>query len=199
MGGILVGMRLALLALLLLTLPAWAEKVFVRNQPFKGVVRGTGATLLVELAPLLQALGVPQPEGVAVVESNGVQLVNLHDFARAAGARLVANPQLQTVDVNLARPRVDYILIHYTANWCGPCRQLQPTLQRIAGEQHFQLVTVDTDRESPERTRYIQYFEGTRFPFLVLLRADGRPVGRWSGSPSYQQLVEEFNRARSGR
>lgn len=190
-------MRLLVL-LLLLTLPGWAETVYVRNQPFKGVVRGTGRNLLVELAPLLQALGVPRPAATEVIELNGVQLVNLHVFAQAAGVRLVANPQLQTVDVTLPKPRVDWTLIHYTAAWCGPCRQLQPVLQRVTTEQRMELVTIDVDRESALRTRYISFFEGNRFPFLVLLDAGGRPVGRWSGSFTYPQLVDELNRARLG-
>lgn len=186
-----------LLLALLLTLPLGAEQVFVRNQPFKGVVRGTGGHLLVEVEPLLQSLGVSLPAGLTVQETGGVRLVNLQAFARAAGARVVANPQLQTVDVFMPRPRVDWTLVHYTANWCGPCRQLQPVLQRIAQEQRMELVTVDTDRESPERTRYLQFFEGRRFPFLVLLQANGQPVGRWSGSPTYEQLVEELQRAKT--
>ncbi len=182
--------------LLLLTLPVWAETVFVRNQPFKGAVRGTGRNLLVELAPLLAALGVPQPPATEVIELNGVRLVNLYAFAQAAGVRVVANPQLQTVDVTLPKPRMDWILVHFTANWCGPCRQLQPLLQRVATEQRMELVTIDVDQESPLRTRYIRFFEGNRFPFLVLLDATERPRGRWAGSPTYSQLVDELTRAR---
>lgn len=195
-AGILRGMRVLLLALLL-GLPVSAEQVFVRNLPFQGVVRGSGSAMLVELAPLLQMLGVSRPPDVPVIDASGVQLVNLHAFARAAGARLVANPQLQTVDIVMARPRVDWTLVHYTASWCGPCRQLQPVLQRLAQEQQLQLITVDTDRETPERAHYIRFFEGRRFPFLVLLGPTGRPVGRWSGSPTYAQLADELTRAKS--
>ena len=46
-----------LLAALFSALPARADKLFVRNQPFKGATMGVGASRMVELQPLAQALG----------------------------------------------------------------------------------------------------------------------------------------------
>ena len=191
-------MRLVVLALLLgLALPAWSEQVFVRNVPFRGRVLGTGPQLLVELAPLLEQLGLPATDpDVTIVERNGFRLVNLQEFARWAGARVVANPQLESLDVTLPRPRVDWVLLHFTASWCGPCRQLQPLLARAAAELQLSVHTVDLDQDTPDRERYVPFFEGRRLPFLVLLDPSGRPVGRWSGSPTYPQLLTELRSAR---
>ncbi|MCA9791551.1 MAG: hypothetical protein KC910_07135, partial [Candidatus Eremiobacteraeota bacterium] len=38
--------------------PAQADDLFIRNRPFKGAVSGSGAQMMVELAPLAEALGV---------------------------------------------------------------------------------------------------------------------------------------------
>jgi len=38
-------------------------------------------------------------------------------------------------------------LIDFTAAWCGPCRQLKPTLQALATDYKVGLVEIDVDAE----------------------------------------------------
>lgn len=57
----------------LLTSAAWCEQVYIRNKPFKGAVAGKGAQTTVDLASLVQALGMTLTEvnGNWVVTTGG--------------------------------------------------------------------------------------------------------------------------------
>lgn len=120
---------LVALLLLFLAQAAEAQQLYIRNKPFKGATVGKGDSMLVELEPLAVALGLavsPLGEGWAVAvadealaaeattpagtvlvngqsvpvqDQGGTHLVNLREFCRAAGARVVPNPALGTVDV----------------------------------------------------------------------------------------------------
>ena len=46
------------------------------------------------------------------------------------------------------------VLVDFSATWCGPCRMLAPTIDRLADEQadRLKVVVLDVD-ENPETTR----------------------------------------------
>lgn len=113
--------------LLLLTMTAHADTVYVNNRPLKATVTGSGSQVYVELGALCQALKVAvQPagqgwlvgEGTASlgpgqvqvagqtlegrVDKDGHVLVPLKQTAELLGHRVIVNPALGTVDVYLA-------------------------------------------------------------------------------------------------
>lgn len=116
----------ALLLAGMLVSPLAAEQVYVRNKPFKGAVSGQGASTMVELQGLAQALGLKVESvnggwvvnqgadmagpGKVIVSGKEVQaqvqgesvLVNLKEFSEAVGARFVVNKSMGTIDVNMA-------------------------------------------------------------------------------------------------
>ncbi|MGE0493609.1 MAG: hypothetical protein AB7S38_30650 [Vulcanimicrobiota bacterium] len=134
---------------------AQAEELFIRNRPFQGAVSGSGAQMMVELAPLAQALGVHaraveggwlvtrQPddqngrelisEGVVVVEGKPVSstsgagpvMVNLAEVARQLGAKVTPNKELGTVDVYL----VDQVVAPSGGDWSN-----EPAVGKSPGE-----------------------------------------------------------------
>jgi protein disulfide-isomerase len=84
---------------------AWAD-VFVKNKPFKGATSGSAGAVMVEAEPMLKALGV---EGYKL-EGNQLTigektllleggLVSLKELSEAAGAKMVVNASMGTVDV----------------------------------------------------------------------------------------------------
>lgn len=96
--------------------PAWAEQLFVRNQPFVGKVVRDSGTLWVELSALQNALGFSaeleadgariQERLVRTLRHGGSVLVPLEQVAAAVGAVVREDPQFATIDVYLdVRPQ----------------------------------------------------------------------------------------------
>lgn len=71
------------------------------------------------------------------------------------------------------------VLVDYRADWCGPCRAIEPILEEIAAERSGQLKVgkVDVDAD-PELAHQAGAFS---IPYLLLYR-DGAPVARVVGA-----------------
>ncbi len=70
------------------------------------------------------------------------------------------------------------VLIDFWANWCAPCRQLKPILEKLANEYAgaFRLVKIDTDQEAALASMF-----GVRSLPTVLLLKDGKPLDGFMG------------------
>lgn len=75
-------------------------------------------------------------------------------------------------------------LLDFTATWCGPCRAMQPTVERLAAAG-VPVRAVDIDREPALAKR----FGVTGVPCFVMLR-QGRETGRIVGGTSYENLLK---------
>lgn len=83
-------------------------------------------------------------------------------------------------------------LVEFTAAWCGPCRQLAPVLERLAGEYagHVRFAAVDVDHEPQLAQRY----DVRSMPTCLVLR-DGREVGRIIGARPRAFIAGVLDRA----
>jgi thioredoxin 1 len=81
------------------------------------------------------------------------------------------------------------VLVHFWAEWCGPCRLLMPALEEIGGEHQAKLtvatLNVDDNPETPAR------FEVKTIPTLSLF-VGGVEKKHLSGARSKDEIVSEL-------
>lgn len=76
----------------------------------------------------------------------------------------------------------DAVLVDFYADWCGPCRMMEPAVEKMA-EEGIQVVKVDIDENQKAASAY-----GVRsVPTLVVFK-DGEPVRRAVGAKSAEEL-----------
>jgi thioredoxin 1 len=82
------------------------------------------------------------------------------------------------------------VLVDFYADWCGPCKQLEPIVQTVAAGTDAAVAKVDIDANQQLAAQY-----GVRSVPTLLLFADGEPVERLVGmqqAPQLRSLIEEY-------
>lgn len=82
------------------------------------------------------------------------------------------------------------VLVEFGAEWCGPCRQMEPVLEQLADEWKgaVRLAKIDVD----ESINTTQQFQVMSVPTLILF-VKGEPCQRVSGKQPRDRLVEKFS------
>ena len=77
-------------------------------------------------------------------------------------------------------------ILYFSAEWCGPCKQLGPTMEGLKGQINYTKIDVDQDQESS-----IKY--GVRnIPTLILLE-NGEIKNRLVGNQTVQSIMSFYN------
>lgn len=82
------------------------------------------------------------------------------------------------------------VLVEFGAEWCGPCRQMEPVLEQLSNEWKgkIQLAKVDVD----ESVSLTMQFQVMSVPTLILF-VNGEARQRVSGKQPRDRLVEKFS------
>lgn len=83
------------------------------------------------------------------------------------------------------------VLVDFWAPWCGPCRMIAPSLERLAERYagRLKIAKLNVD-DNPQMARQ---YQANSIPLLVLFK-NGQPVGRLVGAhpePNIERLVQQ--------
>jgi putative thioredoxin len=113
-----------------------------------------------------------------------------------AGAQPPASTPSLVMDVTddtfpqlLELSRTVPVVIDLWAEWCGPCKQLSPILERVVTELGGRLVLAKVDVDA--NPQLSQAFRAQSIPLVVALLA-GQPVPLFTGAVPEQQVREVF-------
>ncbi|MFG3194795.1 thioredoxin family protein [Streptomyces sp. NPDC048208] len=81
------------------------------------------------------------------------------------------------------------VLVQFTADWCGPCRQLAPVLKDIAFTEgdRLKVVQLDVDRNPGTTISY-----GVLSTPTLMVFQGGEPVRSMVGARPRRKLLEEL-------
>jgi thioredoxin 1 len=82
------------------------------------------------------------------------------------------------------------VMVDFWASWCGPCRMVEPTVEKLAHEQSaLKIVKVNVDENPNLASRY----HAMSIPTMIVIKG-GKEVDRWVGA-----LPENAIRSRVAR
>lgn len=80
--------------------------------------------------------------------------------------------------------RHETVFVDFYADWCGPCQQLAPIVERLASDTDAAVAKVDVDAQQSLAGQY-----QVRSMPTMLLFSDGQPAERVVGARGYDQLA----------
>ena len=98
-----------------------------------------------------------------------------------------SNAQTLLIEESLKRP----VVVDFWADWCGPCKQLMPILEKLAAEYQgtFLLAKVNADEQ-----QMLSQQLGVRSLPTVMVIKDGQPVDGFSGAQPESAVREMLDK-----
>ena len=83
------------------------------------------------------------------------------------------------------------VLVDFWAEWCGPCKMMNPIIKKIASRFSGRLKVIKVDTE--KKPHIAQRYQIRGIPTLILFK-NGEPVWRKSGAMQESQLAGELEK-----
>jgi putative thioredoxin len=93
--------------------------------------------------------------------------------------------QVDVIDASHEGP----ILVDFWADWCAPCHQLAPHLNRVVDEHEGSIRLAKIEVDHGDNMKLAGHYRLRGFPTVILFH-NGEELGRFSGSRSSPQLRE---------
>ncbi len=77
--------------------------------------------------------------------------------------------------------------LYFSAPWCGPCRQLGPTMDQVA--RNYPVIKINVDEDSFQ----VQQFKIKNIPTVLLVDDDGNVLSSKIGAHSAQIYIDMYN------
>jgi thioredoxin 1 len=91
--------------------------------------------------------------------------------------------------VNMVSESDKVVLVDMWADWCGPCKMMEPVLEQIAEDYSEKIkvvkLNIDQNQETPQK------FGVMNIPTLILFR-NGEEIGRVVGAFPKKQLISKI-------
>lgn len=85
--------------------------------------------------------------------------------------------------------------IRFTANWCAPCKQFQPTFDKIAAEfPDVEIEVVDLSNGDNAASTKARKHNVLGIPAVVLLNDTGEEVARMNGTQPEDVVRQNFEK-----
>lgn len=104
---------------------------------------------------------------------------------QAKGVAAVTDTDFDAEVLGADRP----VLVEFTADWCGPCRQLAPVLSAVAEEEKARLKVVQIDADTNPET--VTRYGVLSMPTLMVFEG-GEPVKSMVGARPKRRLLQEL-------
>ncbi|HEY4688030.1 MAG TPA: thioredoxin [Anaerolineae bacterium] len=81
------------------------------------------------------------------------------------------------------------VLVDFWAPWCGPCRMVAPTLEKLAGEYAGKILVAKVNTD--DNAEYAMKYGVQGIPTLLFVR-DGQVVDRIVGAAPYPMIKQRI-------
>ena len=77
-------------------------------------------------------------------------------------------------------------LYYFSADWCSPCKALDPTMNRVMDQIPVNKINIDYEAD------VIQKYGVRNIPTVILVE-NGQEVRRFTGNKSYNEVINFIN------